>query len=94
MSAMNAAPPGRTARKVLLADIGGTNARFAILADGTVDRVAHMAVRDYDSFREALSAYLGGVPEASAIRAAILAASGVIQNGCCEIGRASCMERV
>jgi glucokinase len=85
MSAMNVAPPERTARKVLLADIGGTNARFAILADGTVDRVAHMAVRDYDSFREALSAYLGGVPEASAIRTAILAASGVVQNGCCAL---------
>ena len=60
---MKAAPtpsPG----KVLLADIGGTNARFAVLAGVTVDRVAHMAVRDHGSFGEALVAYLGGLPEA------------------------------
>ena len=82
---MNVDPPGRTARKVLLADIGGTNARFALLADGTVDRVAHMAVSDYGSFREALSAYLGSLPEAGAIRAAILAVAGVVQNGRCAL---------
>jgi glucokinase len=82
---MNAAPPGQAARKVLLADIGGTNARFALLAGGTVGPITHMAVSDYGSFREALGAYLGGMPEAGAIRAAILAASGVVQNGCCAL---------
>jgi glucokinase len=72
-------------RKVLLADIGGTNARFAVLADGTVSMVAHMAVSDYGSFREALSVYLGSLPEAGRIRAAILAAAGVVQNGRCAL---------
>ena len=86
---MNVVSPGRTARKVLLADIGGTNARFAVLADGTVDMVAHMAVRDYGSFREALGAYLGDMPEAGAIRAAILAASGVVQNDRCVLTNSS-----
>ncbi len=69
--------------RVLLADIGGTNARFAILAGGTVGQVTHMAVRDYGSFLEALNAYLGGVPEAGTIRAAILAVAGAVQNGRC-----------
>ncbi len=82
---MNTAPSGRAARKVLLADIGGTNARFALLARGSVGMVAHMPVSDYGSFREALSAYLGRLPEAGTIRAAVLAAAGVIQNGHCAL---------
>jgi glucokinase len=77
---MNAASSGQTA-KVLLADIGGTNARFALLADRKVDAIAHMAVSDYASFHEALRAYLGNLPEAGTIHAAILAVSGAIDNG-------------
>ena len=79
---MNANSP---ARKVLLADIGGTNARFAVSADGTVGEVAHMAVGDYGSFQEALNAYLGSLPEAGTMRAAILAVSGAVQNGHCAL---------
>jgi glucokinase len=82
---MKAASTRRSIRKVLLADIGGTNARFALLVDGTVGMVTHMAVRDYGSFREALGVYLGSLPEAGSIRAAILAASGVVQNGRCAL---------
>jgi glucokinase len=82
---MKAASSGRTIRKVLLADIGGTNARFAVLVDGTVDAIAHMAVRDYGNFREALSVYLSHFPEAGTIRAAIFAASGVVQNDRCAL---------
>jgi glucokinase len=78
---MNAASSGPTVQKVLLADIGGTNARFALLAGGTVGTIAHMAVRDYGSFREALDKYLGNLLEAGTIRAAILAVSGAVQNG-------------
>ena len=79
---MNANSP---VRKVLLADIGGTNARFAVSADGTVGEVAHMAVSDYGSFQEALNAYLGSLPEAGPMRAAILAVSGAVQNGHCAL---------
>ena len=75
----------RRSIQVLLADIGGTNARFAILAEGTVGIVTHMAVRDYGSFREALDAYLGRLPEADTIRAAILAVAGAAQNGRCAL---------
>jgi glucokinase len=76
-------------RKVLLADIGGTNVRFAVLTGGTVGMVAHLAVRDYGSFREALGAYLGGLPEAGKIHTAILAAAGVVQNGRCALTNSS-----
>lgn len=47
---------------------------------GTVGAVAHMAVSNYGSFREALGVYLGGLPGGGSIRSAILAAAGVIQN--------------
>lgn len=73
---------GRTA---LLADIGGTNARFALLTDGKLGAISHMAVRDYGSFQEALAAYLGRAAKAVEIRHAILAASGVVQNECCAL---------
>jgi len=74
-----------TGPKVLLADIGGTNARFALLADGTVGKVTHMAVSDYGSFREALDTYLGNLPDAGAVGAAILAVSGAVQDGRCAL---------
>jgi glucokinase len=86
---MKAASSGRTIQKVLLADIGGTNARFAVLTDGTVGMVTHMAVSDYGSFREALGVYLGSLPEAGKMRAAILAAAGVVQNGRCALTNSS-----
>ena len=79
----------RSIRKVLLADIGGTNARFAVLAGGTVGMITHMAVRDYGSFREALGVYLGGLPEVGEIRGAILAAAGVVQNDRCALTNSS-----
>ncbi|MGP8119145.1 MAG: glucokinase [Xanthobacteraceae bacterium] len=70
---------------VLLADIGGTNARFALLAGGTVGTVTHMAVGDHGSFGAALSAYLGSRKEAGTIGAAIVAASGVVRDGRCRL---------
>ncbi len=72
-------------QKVLLADIGGTNARFALLARGTVGPIVHMAVSDYGSFGEALAVYLARVPEADTIGAAILAVAGAVQNGRCAL---------
>lgn len=72
-------------RTVLVADIGGTNARFALLADGKVSAGARMAVSDYGTFQQALAAYLGGLPRPRAIHGAILAASGVVQNRRCAL---------
>jgi len=80
---MTAASSRPAVRKVLLADIGGTNARFALLAGGAVVTIAHMAVSGYGSFREALDKYLGNLSEAATIRAAILAVAGPVQNGRC-----------
>ena len=82
---MNAASSKPPLQKVLLADIGGTNARFALLAGGTVGTVVHLAVSGYGSFREALDNYLGKLPEAGTIRAAVLAVSGPVRNGRCAL---------
>lgn len=82
---MNPTKTAQRAGKALLADIGGTNARFAVLADGEIHAVAHMAVSAYSTFPEALDAYLGGLPDPGSIRAAILAASGAIQNDRCAL---------
>lgn len=78
---MKATSPGRA----LLADVGGTNARFALLAEGTVSAVTRMAVSDYGSFQEALATYLGAVAKADRPAHAILAASGVVRNGRCAL---------
>ncbi|WP_375790848.1 glucokinase [Bradyrhizobium sp. vgs-9] len=76
-------PP--STRTGLLGDVGGTNARFALLIDGSVSATAHMAVSDYATFQQALAAYLGASAEGGGPAHAILAASGVVQNGRCEL---------
>ena len=73
--------PNRAQDSVLLADIGGTNARFAVLHGGIVSSITHLAFGEYASFRSAVDAYLGRLPEAGTIRAAIIDVAGVVQNG-------------
>ncbi|TQF26210.1 glucokinase [Bradyrhizobium sp. UNPF46] len=75
------AASSRTA--TLLADIGGTNARFALSADGRLGPISHMAVGDFGTFQQALAAYLGDTAPPGTIRNAIVAASGPIQHGRC-----------
>jgi len=63
------------ASSILLADIGGTNARFAILEHGKLGCIAEVKVAHFASPEDALRAYLakegrGHAPEAAAIAAA------------------------
>lgn len=47
---------------ILVADIGGTNARFALARGGngiTLEQIRILATGDYDSLRSAVAAYLG-----------------------------------
>jgi glucokinase len=67
---------------VLLADIGGTNARFALLSGGVIDAVRHLRVNDYPTFVEAMAAYLRDHADIT-LRAANLAVAGHVQNGRC-----------
>lgn len=58
----------------LVADIGGTNARFALAAaDGRLAEIQVLPVNDYPDFASALGAYLG---EGRAISSAAIAAAG------------------
>lgn len=53
---------------VLLADVGGTNVRFAVLGRAGLGPIAHMAVHDYDSFDDGLAAFTALQPNSNAIR--------------------------
>ncbi len=73
-------PSPHVAAPALLADIGGTNARFALLRDGTVGPISVRSVADYPTIEEAVAAYLeseGGI----APRAATLAVAGAVVDG-------------
>jgi glucokinase len=64
---------------VVLADIGGTNARFALARDGEILHGAHLAVADYPGPREALDAFLAGTGPLPAPRRAALAVAGPVE---------------
>jgi glucokinase len=70
-------PAGST----ILADIGGTNARFALLAGGNVGPSASYAVADYASPVEATRAFLAGPAAGHAPKRALIAAAGPVVNG-------------
>lgn len=53
-------------RPSLLADIGGTNARFALDNGGRIDAITVLACADYPSLSHALRAYMGSNPYARA----------------------------
>jgi glucokinase len=46
----------------LIADVGGTNARFALLEGGDFDRVEIIAVSDCERIEDAVSKYFAGIP--------------------------------
>lgn len=79
----------RSQGRVLLADIGGTNARFAVLEGSKVAMVTHLAVGDHATFHAALDAYLGSLADAGTIHAAIIAVAGAVQNGRCLLTNSS-----
>lgn len=62
----------------VLADIGGTNARFALVQDRQVGAVHHLAVADHQTAYDALAAALELFGVTSAPRAAVLAFAGPV----------------
>jgi glucokinase len=68
-------PAGQT----LLADIGATNARFALLReDGEVGPVHTLAVADYPLFTDAVTAFLRG--QGAVLAGAVLAVAGAVED--------------
>ena len=62
----------------VLADIGGTNARFALLHDGKLGAVHHLAVADHETAYDALAAALDLFGVTTTPRAAVLAFAGPV----------------
>ncbi len=78
-------PPASTPRHTdqaatLLADIGGTNARFAILAGSTVGETRHFATSDYASPLQAMRTFMQQSAPPTPTRA-VIAAAGPIKAG-------------
>ena len=70
---------------VLLADIGGTNARFSLRVGDALGPVAHLVVAEHPRFIDALSAFLAQHGSGCRITAAILAVAGPTKNGRAEL---------
>jgi glucokinase len=66
--------------QALLADIGGTNARFALLRDGEIGPVEHVKVADYPTVIDAVTAFLLRLGVARPPGAAIFGIAGLITN--------------
>ena len=73
------------ADRVVLADVGGTNVRFAVLEAGVLGPVDHMAVADHRHFVDALAAFVSHRTGSSAIRYALLAVAGVVEGPRCAL---------
>jgi glucokinase len=65
---------------VLLADIGGTNARFALLDSGEIGPVEHTKVSDHATVADAIAAFLTRHAARDKTTAAILDFAGPIEN--------------
>jgi glucokinase len=70
-----------SAATAILADIGGTNARFSLLIDGEITPISTYAVADYPSPVEAARAYLAGPAAGHRPRVAVMAAAGPVVDG-------------
>jgi len=70
-------------RGTLLGDIGATNARFAVLADGKLGPISWLKVAQYPAFADALSEYLGRGN--TTFSTALLAVAGPVEDGLCTL---------
>ena len=70
--------------RILLGDVGGTNARFAVLSGGAIGPIDHLRVSDYARFDEALAAYLARQSD-PAIGGALFAVAGVVDGERCPL---------
>jgi glucokinase len=65
--------------RTLLGDIGATNARFALLTDGTVGAIEWFTVAEYAQFADALSTFIKRSPDRSSAKAIALAVAAPIK---------------
>jgi glucokinase len=66
--------------QALLADIGGTNARFALVRRGEIGPIEHVKVADYSTSADAIAAFLARQGTSGVATAAIFGIAGPIEN--------------
>jgi glucokinase len=71
--------------RTILADVGGTNVRLAILTGKALGPIERMAVNDYAHFADALAAFLARQADRAAIRRAIFGVAGVVEADRCAL---------
>jgi glucokinase len=76
---------GAQDERVLLGDIGGTNARFALFAGGALGPVEHYPVAAYPNIAAAISAFLARQEQAETITSAVLGVAGPVEEGRTEL---------
>ncbi|MCL2715054.1 MAG: glucokinase [Alphaproteobacteria bacterium] len=72
-------------RGAVLADIGGTNARFMLTTDNGDSAVEHARVSDFGSVRDALGDFLKRHDSGQRVNAAVLGVAGPVLNNRCEM---------
>ena len=65
---------------ILCGDIGGTNARLALMRGGVMGDVANLAVADHPDLVSAIRAFLGDRPD---LDGALMAVAGPVTEGRC-----------
>jgi len=68
---------------VLLADIGGTNSRFALMEAGEIGPVSYAKVADFPTVRDAMAAFLAQTGRSRRVGTAVLAVAGPLVNDRC-----------
>jgi glucokinase len=69
----------------LLADIGGTNARLALMNDREIGAIDHLKVSEFPNVTEAISAFLQRRVPHRRVHAAVLGVAGPVYNNRCTI---------
>ena len=81
--ALRGPPTSFSAGPVLLGDIGATNAQFAVLSDGRLGPIKRLAVAGFSRFIDAVGAFLEGECRDLAVKEALLAAAGLVDDDRC-----------
>ena len=70
---------------IVLADVGGTNVRFAVLTGAALSPIEHLAVADYKNFVDALATFMSHQKDRGALRHALFGVAGLVEGGRCAL---------
>src|SRR5580704_13888429 len=76
---------GKPFEQALLGDIGATNARFSLLANGALGPVTELEVARYAQFRDAVADFLNRHHDQGLVTHALLAVAGPVDGERCKL---------